>query len=472
MYFGFFKRSLLSITGDRSPGARKARGASPPALFLTTYLAAILVGTVLLVLPVSSAGRPTTVVDALFTAASAICVTGLTVVDTGTHFSSFGQSVILLLIQAGGLGIMTFSVFFVLILGARVPFRHRVLMQESFASTPVPDIYGLVKAIFLYTLVAEAIGALVLFFCFAGEFSFSRAAWVSLFHSISAFCNAGFSTFSGSLKPYVGSLPINLIFMALIILGGLGFPVVYEINKALRERKGLRVKISLQVKIVVLTSALLIFVGWLFFYSVEYYNHLAPQGAKGKVLGALFTSVTARTAGFNTLDTAALTNPSLVFLLFLMFVGASPGSTGGGIKTTTFAMVVLALVARIQGRTHINCFKKTIDRDTVSRALTLFLCAVGFVFVVTILIMVFEAWGMGFPAGRGLFLEHLFEVVSAFGTVGLSMGVTSSLSVASKLMLAVVMLAGRVGILTFAYVMLGRAAPREMEYARESIMVG
>lgn len=466
------KRFLAEIWGQRGLISRKARTASPPALFLGTYLAAILIGTILLALPVSSTGEPTSVVDALFTATSALCVTGLIVVDTGTHFSTFGQSVILVLIQAGGLGIMTFSVFFVLMLGARVPIKHRLLMQESFTSAPLPDIYRLVKAIFLFTLMAEILGAVMLLFCFVGRFTFFEAAWVALFHSVSAFCNAGFSTFSDSLASYVQSVPINFIFIALIVLGGLGFPVAYEAAKVLGERKEKRIKFSLQAKIVVITSIVLIAAGWLFFYATECNNHLAPLGQKGKVMGALFTSVTARTAGFNTLDTSALTNPSLVFLLFLMFVGASPGSTGGGIKTTTFSVVVLAAAARIRGKTNVNCLKKTIDNDTVSRAITLFMCAVGFVFAVTILIMIFEARSMGFPAGRGLFLEHLFEVVSAFGTVGLSMGVTSSLSFASKLLITVVMLVGRVGVLTFAYVMLGRSVPRELEYARENLMVG
>lgn len=468
MALGIFDR----ISPKRMSNIHRLRGMSPAALLIAAYVLAIALGTVLLVLPVSSSGGATSVVDALFTSASAICVTGLIVVDTGTHYSGFGQAVIAMLIQAGGLGIMTFSVFFMLLLGARVPFRHRLLMQESYASHPVPEIYSLVKAIFIFTFLAEVLGAVFLFFCFLGDFPPLRALYVAIFHSVSAFCNAGFSTFSESMAGYVGNIPVNLIFMVLIILGGLGFPVVYEAIRVLRDRGRKRRKLSLQVKIVVLTTGFFILGGFLFFFASEYTNLLKPLGVKGKLLASFFTSITARTAGFNTLDTTALTNPSLVMLLFFMFVGASPGSCGGGIKTTTFAVVVLSVVTSIKGKTHVNCFKKTIAPGTVFRAITLLLVSVGFVFVVSILIMVFETSGTGFPAGRGQFIEYLFEVVSAFGTVGLSMGVTGSLTTASKLLLTGTMLAGRVGVLSLAYVVMSRSPDRELEYASENLMIG
>jgi trk system potassium uptake protein TrkH len=413
-------------------------------------------------------------IDALFTATSAVCVTGLIVVDTGGYFTFFGQAVILLLIQLGGLGVMTVSVTLFRMLGRAIPFRQRMILQDVFAHTPRRDIFSLLKSIFLFTGAVEAAGAAALFAVFLGDHPWPTALWLAVFHSVSAFCNAGFSLFADSLMGYWQNLPINLTVCGLIVLGGIGFPVVYDLNAVygFRSKKSRRIRLSVQTKTVLLTSGALIVLGAVLFYGLEHGRHLRDFGTVDALLASLFQSITTRTAGFNTLDIAALREPTLVFMIFLMFVGASPGSCGGGIKTTTLALIGAFSLRRLRRGTRVNLFKKSIPEETVQRSLTLILISIATISFVFFMLLVGTTPPENTADGGRPFLSFLFETVSAFGTVGLSMGATSELNLWGKIWIIAMMLVGRVGILTFSYMLIGAGRVNGLEHAEENVMVG
>lgn len=459
----------------KSVGSRlsKLRKIHPAKLILLSYLAFIGWGASVLMLPVSTASGEISFIDALFTATSAVCVTGLTVVDTGSRYSPFGQWIILILIQVGGLGVMTFSVTFFLSLGKRVPFLQRRIMQETFAYTPREDIYRLVKYIFFFTGGAELSGTILLCIFFQIEdHSFFKALYLAFFHSVSAFCNAGFSLFKANLADYYGSPLLNLTICALIILGGIGFPVAYEISERFRRRSANPSKTSIQTKTVLITTAILIFGGMLIFLWGEHNNILRKHSLSDSLLIALFQSVTARTAGFNTVDIASLNNATLALMMFLMFFGASPGSCGGGVKTTTLAVLGSFTWTRLLRRTRVNMFKKSIPQDTVARSVSLVVLSIGLIFLTFFLLLLSQQGNLTEGSEKGEFAEYLFEVVSAFGTVGLSMGATAKLNTWGKLLIIVTMLIGRVGVLTFAYVVAGAEARNGVQYAEQNLMIG
>ena len=427
----------------------------------------IFAGAVFLWLPVSTRGPHLSFIDALFTSASAVCVTGLIVVDTGAKFTLFGQIVILTLIQIGGLGIMTFSVFFMILLGKKISFKGRVAVHDSFSHSPFRDFRGMLKAVFILAFSIEALGALLLTCLFSGDFPLPKAIYMAVFHSISAFCNAGFSLFPDSLIRYQNNISINLVFMALIVLGGLGFLVLIDLP-ALFQRKR---KLTLHSKIVLIVTGGLILLGAVVIFIAESPNQMTALPVKGKILTAFFQSVTARTAGFNTLDYAKLTHVTLFFTVFLMFVGASPGSCGGGIKTSTFAILLLLIWRRIRGHRRVFVLQRTLPQGAADRVIVITFLAFATVFLATLLIIGIENWGIPFGQTRWHLINGLFEVVSAFGTVGLSTGITSMLSSASKLILVIVMYLGRVGPATVAF----SIHPQEEEhfrFAEEQIMVG
>ncbi|MBN1843348.1 MAG: ATPase [Deltaproteobacteria bacterium] len=451
---------------------KQFRKAHPATLLLLSYLVAIGLGTCLLLMPQATVSGSISFIDALFTATSALCVTGLVVADTGTYFSLFGQGIILVLIQLGGLGIMTFSVFFFLSIGKKVAFRQRMVMQETFAHMPREDIYRLVSAIFSFTAVAELVGALLLFIHWTGEYPLSQAAYMAIFHSVSAFCNAGFALFSNSFMDYRGALLLNFTVCGLIILGGIGFPVIYEIFSKTGARLEGHVKFSVQTKTVLLTTCILIIFGMAILGVAEHSVSLRDCSFAESLLAALFQSVTARTAGFNTVHMAALSNATLGLMIFLMFIGASPGSCGGGVKTTTFAVLGALTWSRLRRRIRVNMFKKSIPRETVSRSISLYVLAVGFTGTILALLLLTQQGAATPAASRGQFLEYLFEVVSAFGTVGLSMGATAKINSCGKILIIVMMLIGRVGVLTFSYIIAGAEAKNGIEYAEENIMIG
>lgn len=442
-------------------------------LLLISYLVAILTGALLLYLPFSTTSGQIGLIDSLFTAASAVCVTGLIVVDTGSYFTLTGQLVILMLIQLGGLGIMTISVSLFLFMGKRVPLKHRLAMQDVFAHTPRRDIYDLVKSIVAFTALAESLGAVLLFLHFSGDYPMGRALYLAAFHSISAFCNAGFSLFADSMVAYRGSVLLNATMGGLIVLGGIGFPVVYEFYLRMRQRQNNNGRMSVHARVVLLTTLSLILSGMILFAFAER-GRLGLSFWSGEYwMSALFQSITARTAGFNTVDIASLSTSTLAFLIFLMFFGASPGSCGGGIKTTTLAMLGLYSISRLKGHQHLNIFKKTIPKDITGRSISLFVLSVVIVSLVLFgILLLEEGSGRRLEEGRA-FLAHLFEVVSAFGTVGLSMGVTSGLSGGAKCLIIAQMLIGRLGVPTFAYLLVGGVNGNNgIEYAEEKLMVG
>ncbi len=443
----------------------------PGALVLASFLSLIGIGTLLLMLPFSTVQGSINVLDALFTAVSAVCVTGLIVVDTGSFYTLFGQLVILMLIQLGGIGVMTLSVTMYRWMRRSVSFRQRKVMQDLFSHTPRDDIYRVVISVVKFTFLIEFLGALLLSLFWSRYMPFRNALYTGLFHAVSAFCNAGFSLFSDSLMQYNSSISINSVMSLLIIFGGLGFPVLYEIEQILTGKNG--PKVSIQTRTVLTTSILLIFGGALLFSLLEFSFADPAFSFRKSILGAIFQSVTARTAGFNTMDIAALSDAGLALMLFLMFVGASPGSCGGGIKTTALAILIASSWSRIKGNKRVSMYKKSIPDDTVGRSLILIVLAIAVIGLVFFLLLATNGRSSAAViAERGSFLPYLFETVSAFGTVGLSMGVTPLLNSWGKIFIILIMIVGRVGVLTFSYIITSTSATNGIEYSEENIMIG
>lgn len=444
----------------------------PAQVLVVSFLFTIIVGTILLELPGMVVGEPLHVVDALFTSTSAVCVTGLIVVDTATRFTPLGQTVILLLLQTGGLGIMTFSVIFAMMAGKRISFRERVMIQDSFAHSPVKDMKSLVLSILKFTFLVEMAGALLLFFAWKDDFPLGFALFTSLFHSISAFCNAGFSLFSDSLMAYRGNLMVNLTVSVLIILGGLGFLVLMDVEYFLFSREEKRRQLSLHSKTVLSTTAFLLILGTILIFFMEKNNTLSEMSFLDALTASFFQSVTARTAGFNTIDFSVMMPAALFLVIILMFIGASPGSTGGGVKTTTLGVLMALIKSRYSGREEVSLFRRTIPEDVVARSLMILVSAVMVVIIFVMILLVTESGELAHTERRGQFVVILFESVSAFGTVGLSTGVTSSLSVVGKLVITVLMFTGRLGPLTIALAVGKKYARGKFQYSEERVMTG
>jgi trk system potassium uptake protein TrkH len=445
----------------------------PARILLLSFLAIISVGTILLMLPKATVGSPLSFIDALFTATSATCVTGLIVVDTGLKFTTFGQIVILILVQIGGLGIMTFSTFFIYLIAGRLSITGRDIVQETISQQPMAELARLLKTVFLVTIAIESVGWVLLTFRFLNYYSLTKAVYIALFHAISAFCNAGFSLFSNSFEAYSGDIFINTVLALLIIIGGLGFVVIYDLykNRKLITQRQLS-KLTYHTRIVLFMTLILILVGAIVFFVLEYSNTLKNDSLMTKVVASFFQSITARTAGFNTIDIHSLANATLFFLMILMFIGASPGSCGGGIKTSTFAIITASVLARFRMQEDVNIFYRRIPSAIVSRAISVIFFSTLVVVFFTMIILITELQGVSHPESRGMFLEYMFEVVSAFGTVGLSTGVTSELSNLGKVLITMVMLIGRLGPLTIALAVRGKDMQPKFKYVQESVMVG
>lgn len=448
---------------------------NPPQIIIMSFLSAILMGTVLLSLPIATNGPGRLgLTDAVFTATSATCVTGLIVKDTGTFFSPFGQIVILLLFQAGGLGIMTFSILFAILLGKKLSIKENVIVQGALDHHKIEGLPKLLKYIFIISLGIELIGAWLLYIRFSHiqPFSVLKNIYYCFFHSVSAFCNAGFSLYSTSFMKFRGDIYINFVLTTLIIIGGLGFVVLLDIPKfrPWRSRDKMLPRVCLQTKMVVFVTLAALILGMAMIFLLEYGNALNNLGIKDKLLCSYFQIVTSRTAGFNTLPTGMLTTAALWFLLLFMFVGASPGSTGGGIKTTTFAILLAGYWAILNKKKEVTIFKKTISKEIFQKALVIFMLAASWIFLTTFLLCYTERATLG---PEHFLTKIIFEVFSAFGTVGLSTGITSSLSVAGKLILSLTMLVGRIGPLTLALaITMKQAFPVEYKYSEERVMVG
>lgn len=447
--------------------------AHPAALVLAAFIMAIFLGTLILKLGVSTKAGFISWTDALFTATSAVCVTGLIVVDTGSYFTIFGQVAILSMIQIGGLGVMTVSVYLFQWLGRTISFRQRQAVQDLYTHTPREDIFNLVKSTVLFTLGAEMIGAIVLTIHWTAELGFSGAVFPAIFHSVSAFCNAGFALYADSMMGYGDSLLLNGAMGSLIVTGGIGFPVLYDLQCRLQSPDSRRYRLSIQTKTVLSTTAILITGGALLFFALEQGALSAFPSMGNRVLVSLFQSITCRTAGFNTVDIASLREATLVMMLFLMFFGASPGSCGGGVKTTTLALLTVFTAGRIRKRRRVNLFKKSVPEETVTRTISLVLVSIGIISVVLFLLLTADpVTGREINSHPHTFLAYLFETVSAFGTVGLSMGITPELGTWGKGWIIFMMIVGRVGVLTFSYIIVGTGAVNGITHAEENMMIG
>jgi trk system potassium uptake protein TrkH len=450
---------------------KRLKNVAPGSALISYYLIAIFLGAVLLSLPIAAHGMPLSFLDALFTATSAQCVTGLIVVDTGSRLTLFGQLVVLALIQIGGLGITTFSVYLFFYLRLGVGMRGRWIIQETLLHTPVESMRELIRAIFLLTVIIEGVGALLLACAFVPDFGLARGLYFALFHSVSAFCNAGFALFADSLVGYRHHPLVNLTIMGLIILGGIGFLVIKELLDLLRRERRRR-RLSLHTRLVLWTTGLLIAGGALLIGLLEAGTSLAGRGLGEGIWTALFQSVTARTAGFNTLDLNLFGVPTLFLMMFLMFVGASPGSAGGGIKTTSLALFVAILHSRLKGSAHTNVFRRTIPDEAATKTLTLVMLAILFLGAATFSLLVVQVPGQASAGSPGALLNFAFEAVSAFATVGLSLGATAQLVPLGKIVVIVLMFVGRVGLLTLAFTIVKRSRRDAVRYGEENIMIG
>ena len=426
------------------------------------YGVMILAGTGLLLLPQAS-HRPTAWTEALFTAVSASCVTGLVVVDTATHWTLFGQLILLLLIQIGGLGFMTFAVGLLLLLRQRVRLRYREVMVESINSSRVGDVLQVTKQILTGTVCLEGIGACLLSAAFVPVYGWKKGIYFGIFHSISAFCNAGFDLMGeqepfSSLTGWRGNVPVNLTILFLIVMGGLGFLVWQDIRK-----KGWHWRrYQLQTKVVLTVNALLLFGGALLFMVSERHNWDMPPAQR--LLAALFQAGTCRTAGFNTVEIADLSEAGKVWSMMLMVIGGSPGSTAGGIKTTTIAVLLLYVFAGVRHEQEAHFFGRSMEGDVLHKAVTVFVMHLLLVFCGSVGICLLQP---DFSAA-----DVFFETISAVGTVGMSAGLTGQLSAGSRMIILFLMYCGRVGSVSFAVAVLEKRATPPVTFPKEKITIG
>lgn len=429
-------------------------------IFLGFFLI-IFIGSLLLMLPISSAsGKVTPFNESLFTATSATCVTGLVVHDTGSYWSIFGQVIILILIQIGGLGVVTVAASFALFSGRKISLMQRCTMQEAIAAPKVGGIVRLTGFILKATLIFESIGAAVMIPAFYKNFGV-KGIWLAVFHSISAFCNAGFDILGTeaskyvSLTQYVNSISINLAVIFLIIIGGIGFLTWEDIYTNKLHFKQYR----MQSKVILLTSSVLIVIPALFFFFFDF----TDLPIKQRILSSLFQSVTTRTAGFNTVDLTAMKEPSIAIMIVLMIIGGSPGSTAGGMKTTTVAVLIANALATFGRKDSAHFFKRRIDNQVIKNALTI---------LVMYIVLSFSGAVAISTAEKIPFFTCLFETVSAVGTVGLTLGITPGLSLFSQLILIALMFCGRVGGLTLIYAAISNTNKNISKYPLERITVG
>lgn len=438
----------------------------PSQILMGSFFIIIVLGTALLMLPRAvTPGNQISFVDALFTATSATCVTGLIVVDTGTYFSHLGQIIILVLIQIGGLGLMTFSSFFAFVLRRSISLKEKSMLKEILNFEEYGLISQLIYKTILFTFILEGMGAVFLFVGLSGTpGSLGEHIYSAIFHSVSAFCNAGFSLYKTSFMAFQQNYLVLFSIMILIVLGGLGFPVLSNLStfKFLKSPQK-STYLSVQTRIVLSISSLLLIVGALAFFLLEYSNTLSQLSAGDQIVHSLFQSVTARTAGFNTVDIGRITVPMALIFLFLMFIGASPGSTGGGIKTTTFAILTAGVFSVMSGKYRIDMYHKTIPYTVLYRAMVIFFFSILFIFLIVFTLTLTQPFN---------FTDIVFEVFSAFGTVGLSRGITPELSVMGKIAITLCMFFGRLGALTISLAITTPRTAYHYDYPRENVMVG
>ncbi|MDY6228773.1 MAG: TrkH family potassium uptake protein [Clostridium sp.] len=426
------------------------------------FLAVIIIGAVILSLPISSrSGEPTNFLDAIFTSTSAVCVTGLITLDTSTHWSTFGQTVIMALIEIGGLGFMSFTVLISLILGKKITLRERLVMQEAMNTFSIQGLVRMVKYVLIFTVSVQFFGALLLSTQFVPEYGIIKGFFYSIFHSISAFCNAGFDLFGTSLVGYSNNTVVILVISALIIIGGLGFTVLLE----LYDFKGIK-KLSLHAKIVIITTLILIFGGTLLMLLFEHKNPqtIANMNIKDKLLNSFFASVTPRTAGFNSISTSGMTLASKILTVILMLIGGSPGSTAGGLKTVTCAILVLTVISVIRGREDTEVFGRRLTKEIVYKSFIIVFIGLSLVIGVTMILSYTEVGAS--------FIDLLYETSSALGTVGLTLGLTPNLSSLGKIFIMIMMYLGRVGPLTVMLALTRKRKKSGYKYPEGKILIG
>jgi trk system potassium uptake protein TrkH len=431
---------------------------SPPQILALSFLIAIILGTLLLMLPIST-NEPISWLNALFTATSATTVTGLVVVDTGTAFTVFGQIIIMILIQIGGLGLMTFAVLIVVVLGKKIGLKERMLVQEALNQTSIGGVIRLVKILFIFAFLMELIAIFLLSLRWVPEYGWGYGIYTSIFHAISAFNNAGFSLWPDSLMGYVGDPAVNILITLLFITGGIGFTVLSDLWHTKEFHH-----LSLHSKLMLVGTLVINIVAMLLIFALEYTNPatLGSLSFVGKIWASYFQAVTPRTAGFNSLDIGSMTTGSIVFMLLLMFIGAGSASTGSGIKVTTFIVIVMAVWTFLKGRSETVVFERTIKNQMIIRSLAIVIISLFVIFLTIFALSITE---------NAPFLMIVFETFSAFGTVGLSMGLTGDLSPIGKEIIIVLMFIGRIGPLTLAF-SLARAQKSNVRYPDGEVFTG
>ncbi|MBI2830820.1 MAG: Trk family potassium uptake protein [Chloroflexi bacterium] len=427
------------------------------------FASMIAIGTILLMLPFSSnSGQPTSFIDALFTATSSVCVTGLVVVDTWDYWSFFGQSVILVLIQLGGFGYMTMATLFLVALGRRIGLRERLLIGESIGLSRIGGVVRLIRNMVFFTLVAEVIGAVIFYLRFSSEFLDGTAVWRSVFQSVSAFNNAGFDVFGGfrSLTTFHGDYLVLLTTAILVVIGGISFLVVEDVFQARKPRK-----FSFDTKMVLSVTFLLLALGTAVVLVTEYANPetLGTLALSDKIVNAFFQSVTSRTSGFSAIPTGSMAAYALFFTMFLMFIGGASGSTAGGIKVNTFGLIMVTIWNVIRGKEHPGAFGREFVIAQIFRALAVLILSMGVVAVMVFILTITESHR---------FLELLFEAVSAFATVGLSTGMTPDLSPIGRLVIIITMFIGRLGPLTITLALVRAQQTSIYRYPKEVVRIG
>lgn len=444
-----------------------------PKIIAGSFLSVIVLGAILLSLPISTVQEgPMPLIDALFTSTSAVCVTGLAVVDVGTYFTKFGQIVLILLMQIGGLGIMTLSTFFLILLGKRMQMKDLFVIEGSIGQEVVHGVKGLVKYILLVTFTVEFIGALILSWRFVtyAHLPIRKAIYYGIFHSVSAFNNAGIGLYADSLVSFQKDWITVCAVASLIILGGLGFVVLLNINTYKFWKNNLLKKgrLKLQTKIVLAMTIILLIAGTLSVLAIEWDNTLSGLSLKDKIVNSFFQSTTPRTAGFNTVSIADMKMATLCLMLFLMFVGGSPGSTAGGIKTSTFMVLIVNAFAIIKGKIDIHLFGRTIPKRVVQEATSIVAISMGIVFISSMVLLLTE----NIMETKDDFMRIVFEVISAFANVGLSTGITPTLSNLGKLIISITMFVGRISPLTMALIVGRKSEMPTIGYPTETVMVG
>lgn len=432
---------------------------NPAQILIAGFFSIIMIGSFLLATPMAVQSGNSNYLTALFTATSAVCVTGLVVVDTATYWTSFGQVIIMILFQVGGLGIMSFATFIALILGRNIQLKQRLAMQQAINRTSLDGIVGVFKYLLLISFIIELVGALVLFFYWLPSMGLPQALWYGVFHSISAFNNAGFDLFGSfsSLTGFAGNGILSFTISFLFIAGSLGFIVLYEVFHYLENRT-----LSLHARVVLITTLIMVTAGSLLFFGLEYYNTLQGLGLNEKLITSFFQSAT-RTAGFTTVDLSSSHLSTQMLLMILMFVGGAPGSTAGGIKVTTLAILFLAVISFLKGKRDVELLERRIAVEDIIKAAAIFILAFTLVFVFAFLLSI----GHTAP-----FNVILFEVISAAGTVGLSLGLTPDLNSFGRILIIIAMFLGRLGPLTIAYSIVNSKRKGDLRYAEDRIMVG